>query len=89
VSSFHIRSTLAGELLPSRFHAIGEGSGSELCLLGPHGAGVVPMHRKESVEPEGAPAARAKEACDLADPGRVLSALTRAYPRSREMCVAR
>ena len=31
---------MAGELLPSRFHAIGEGSGSELCLLGPHGAGV-------------------------------------------------
>jgi len=46
---------LADELLPSRSHAID-------CVralpVGPHAAGVVPMHRIESAEPAGASAAR-------------------------------
>jgi hypothetical protein len=60
----HDRSTLAGELLPSRATRLGRATAFELCLLRPHGGGVVPMHRCESLEPDSAPAARSRRACE-------------------------
>jgi len=63
----HIRDTLADELSPSRSHALGEGDCVRALPVGPHAAGVVPMHRIESAEPAGASAALPNEVARSVD----------------------